>query len=607
MRAIHVFFIVVLAASVLLSCDSLARFASESDRLEVMFVPDYSIRLYDSVLKTSNGTALNLSDFIAQFGTCKWERLCSNLPESLVDRMQQVAETNLRESVYNMNNMYYLTIQDGQDVWEAADALNRLPEVLWAAPVPLPQPVPYPTPDHESQQEYLNNIADWPPTGLSAYYAWTESGGSGLGVTVVDLEYHWNYSHVDLSKAQWAQMNPLETAPSGADLHHGTAVLGELIADNNGWGVTGICHEANVKTYGTYWDSNPPYSNPTWRVPEAIMNAGATMLAGDVLLLEQQWEYNIGYGNYIPIEWWTNHAPDTQSMNGVYAAIQNLVGNGIHVIEAGGNGGVNLDTMGWYGDSGAIIVGAGGAYSGGAYPQGDLFPLDLSCYGNRVNVQGWGEDVTTAGYGTYDGETGLNDMFCAGFAGTSSAAAMVAGAVVNCVGYWTRTLSENPSGLTPALLRSILINSGTPQDTWTTRLIGPRPDLEDAFRALDQFAPARFLEVDLELPAAHFSEGDLFNLWSFTTNPGRNQGELPLVVVLEVSGVFWFFPSWTHAFEYQMFDVPNGYTSYEILPDFYWPAGVGSAAGLRFYGALLTPDLSSIFGLYDVEEFSFGN
>ena len=578
----------------------------ESDRLEVMFQPEIRVRLADGGLISGNRSKVDFSEIESRFGNLRWERVCGQLPEELVDGMHAVAESNLRQNVYNMNNMYYLEVSNANDVWAVADALNHRLDVLHAAPVPLPQPLPFPTPNHEPQQDYLNNASEWPPTGLNAYYAWTESGGSGLGVTVCDIEYHWNYAHVDLSKAVWAQLNPYEQSPADADLHHGTAVLGELIADSNGWGVTGICHEANVKTYGSYWDPNSPYTNPSWRVPEAIMNAGAVLLPGDVLLLEQQWEYNSGTGNYIPIEWWTNHYPDAQSNNGVYAAIQTLVGNGIHVVEAAGNGGMNLDVLSWYGDSGAIVVGAGGAYSGGYYPQGDLFPLDISCYGNRVNVQGWGEDVTTAGYGTYEGETGLNDMFCGDFAGTSSASAMVAGAVVDCVGYWTRTLSENAADLSPALLRTLLINSGTPQDTWTTHMIGPRPDLEGAFRALDQFAPARFLEVDLELPSQHFSEGDLFNLWAFVNNPGHNQGILPLVVILEVSGAYWFYPSWTQDFQFYPLDVLNGYTSYEVIPDFYWPAGTGSASGLRFYGALLTPDLLSIFGLYDMEEFSFG-
>ncbi len=80
------------------------------------------------------------------------------------------------------------------------------------------------------------------------------------------------------------------------------------------------------------------------------------------------------YQTQLPVEWYGTYSPNAQGFNAVYAAIITAVVNGVHVVEAAGNGGVDLDTLSWYGDSGAIIVGAGGAYSGGFYPEGDLFP-----------------------------------------------------------------------------------------------------------------------------------------------------------------------------------------------------------------------------------------
>ena len=49
-------------------------------------------------------------------------------------------------------------------------------------------------------------------------------------------------------------------------------------------------------------------------------------------------------------------------------------------------------------DSGAIIVGAGGSGAGGSC-QAARTRMSFSNYGRRVDLQGWGECVTTTGYG----------------------------------------------------------------------------------------------------------------------------------------------------------------------------------------------------------------
>lgn len=514
------------------------------------------------------------------------------------------AEEQLQQPVYNMNNIFYLHLDNGQDVWEVTEQLLALPEVINAYPVPLPMPLP--TPDWEDDQEYLNNTADWPPTGFNSYAAWTKAGGAGTGVTICDLEYSWNTSHVDLTGAVNSQKNPFAEDYFNDD-NHGTAVLGELIADNNGWGVTGMAHDADIITYGTYYDPTPPHTSPDWRLPSAMLEAMAYLSAGDVILLEQQWRYTVSQDDFIPVEWWGSHSPSDQAFNTVYAAIVTAVGNGIHVVEAAGNGGVDLDSLTWYGDSGAIIVGAGGAYSGGFYPPGDLFPLDFSCYGARVNVHGWGEDIATTGYGSYTGSTGPNDMFCWDFGGTSGASPMVAASVACCVGYWTQYHYQSAASLSPADMRSILINTGTPQDSFTNKHIGPRPDLEAAFKLLDTRAPAYFYEVDLQIPSSDIHSGDPFYLTAIINNPGPHGGYAPLVILLEIQGSFWFYPTWSQSFTYEDYELVHGAFAINVIPQFNWPSGTGTLNGINVYGALLTTDLSEIWGLWDMVTFGFSS
>ncbi len=68
-----------------------------------------------------------------------------------------------------------------------------------AYPVALPPELPTPPP-YQSSQNYLDPASST-PTGIDAAAAWGLAGGDGSGVTVCDIEYSWNYSHDDVTKA----------------------------------------------------------------------------------------------------------------------------------------------------------------------------------------------------------------------------------------------------------------------------------------------------------------------------------------------------------------------------------------------------------------------
>lgn len=151
---------------------------------------------------------------------------------------------------------------------------------------------------------------------------------------------------------------------------------------------------------------------------------------GDVILLETQM-YVCGVGAYGPSEF-------DQT---VFDAIQTATANGFVVVEAAGNGAVNLDRAECNNninrsvrDSGAIIVGAGAS----ARRVEARERLWFSSYGDRVDMQGWGNDVCTTGYGDkFKDPADAIDWTCwytGIFSGTSSASPIVAGAVANLQG-----------------------------------------------------------------------------------------------------------------------------------------------------------------------------
>jgi hypothetical protein len=173
------------------------------------------------------------------------------------------------------------------------------------------------------------------------------------------------------------------------------------------------------------------------------------------------------------------------------------------VVEPAGNGNEDLDRNlealnAWrsWGDSGAIIVGAGKPSAG--TPPGDPVTRHNRCapctatqppgaqfsssYGSRVNVQGWGEFVFTLGFGTYANLPTGRGSYTEKFSGTSSASPMVAGEAASLQSI---RVNKGLSRLTPATMRQLLIDTGIPQGSATANTpIGPFPNLAKAILQL---------------------------------------------------------------------------------------------------------------------------
>jgi hypothetical protein len=208
----------------------------------------------------------------------------------------------------------------------------------------------------------------------------------------------------------------------------------------------------------------------------AVFTAAYALLPGDVMVLEQQAFGPPGCSGYVPVEW----------IPSVYDAIALATSRGIHVIQAAGNGNMNLDNAACFGspfpngrpDSGAIIVGAGGP-SAAACNSGapERAKLSFSTYGARVNLQGWGACVTTTGYGDLY-NAGVNSYYTASFDGTSSATPIVASTVVALSGI----LKIRGFTATPQQMRDALIATGTGQTGGAH--IGPLPNLRTALNSL---------------------------------------------------------------------------------------------------------------------------
>jgi serine protease len=382
--------------------------------------------------------------------------------EAQLDVEKEEGERLTGEELADLNLYYEILIKDAnaRETERLIDQLNALGITEIAYPQPMPQPAAIdmapPTPNFASGQGYLGAA----PAGVDAFYGWSQPGGKGTDVRVVDIEYGWNLGHEDMPAVLLAM-----GVNDPTYRQHGTAVLGVVGAAENTYGVSGIAPETSLGV-SSVWG---------YDVAAAINDGASYLRSGDMLIIELHAPGPIGgflgcnpsqYG-FLPMENWIS----------VFDAIRAATARGVTVVEAAGNGSMDLDNPIYGGafnravrDSGAILVGGG--------TSGTRMPMCWTNYGSRVDVQGWGENVVTLGYGDLAMLAGSDDTqwYTGRFSGTSSASPVVAGAVASIQGF---RKAHGLFALDAFAMRSLLAATGSPQSP-DARNIGPLPNIRAA-------------------------------------------------------------------------------------------------------------------------------
>ena len=274
-----------------------------------------------------------------------------------------------------------------------------------------------PTPDFEALQRYLNE-PDSSAKGLNIRNAW-QAGVQGRGVRVHFSDGGLYANHEDLRGNPRLKVIP-PTVDSEPD--HGTASVGVLLAHDNGLGMTGICHAAELFLYDNRAYDARGYS-------QTLKKLLAYARAGDIVGVNRQTANVNVLGTFLPSlhdrTWWDV----TRSLTERGVVVLNAACNGTSVSDhnARTTQGYGVDLEQWryfddHGEADAILVGACHSWDGK--------PHQYSNYNYRYRMlNGWGDSVATLGYGALQDKNGHDRDYTSTYGGTSSATPMVTGAL----------------------------------------------------------------------------------------------------------------------------------------------------------------------------------
>lgn len=388
------------------------------------------------------------------------------IPEDHIEYLKNQSQ-KLRgnsDSVEKLGRVYEVTFsyEDEAVLNKTLEQLSRFDAIEYYVKVSKQSAIQPPadilpvTPSYFFSQGYIQS-----DPGVNMQYAW-DLGYAGENVRLRDIEYGINVNHEEFNStnASIAEGMTVSTDVTPAFSEHGTAAIGVVYADNGSYGITGMANEVEEVILFPEWTQENDY-NRFNAVTQAISNS----VAGDIIMYEMQ-SPAFTENDFVPAEY--NEL--------IWDLTKAATDAGIVIVAAAGNGSQNLDSPAFdsyinRGDSGAIIVGAG------TYDTSHD-RLYFSTYGSRVNVQAWGQNVITTGYGDLYSIGGDFNQNYTLFSGTSSATPIVTSCVVVLQSYY---FNQSGMYLTSQQIRDVLMQTGISQGVTTiSEPIGPLPDMEAA-------------------------------------------------------------------------------------------------------------------------------
>ncbi len=110
--------------------------------------------------------------------------------------------------------------------------------------------------------------------------------------------------------------------------------------------------------------------------------------------------------------------------------------------------------------------------------------------------------------------------------------------------------------------------------------------------------PTPLYQIDLIMPSDYFAPGDPFDLILHIHNHfGLPLIDVPVLVVLNVHGHYWYYPEWSSEPGVRYVSFPNGESGFYVVGAMEWPeTGSFSMSGIQFWAALLSQDFEDVIG-----------
>lgn len=398
-------------------------------------IPQVVVKLFDEVpVSLAQGETVSLDDLAAQAGLAgasflidsirallpdlRFRRSFNSLPSSEIAEL--VSQAMFEDPAYtppNFDNFLEIDCPAGFDMSALVSLLR-----LWTGVVEHVYPalaLSNPGVGGVSNPKFLQQgYLDFGPRGISAQAAWIR-GADGTGTRLIDIERGWRTDHEDFPQG----IQLLEGRSEPESIGHGTAVLGQIVAQDNNIGVVGIAPETQVSLLSLIELNPTDLHQQRERLADMILKAIPLLSDGDVILLEAQLSEPGNPDRKFPVEC------DLR----VFKTIELATRLRLIVVEAGANGNLDLDQYEEEGrrvlqrgspdfrNSGAILVGA----SQSGFPTLLGHPRDArSNFGSRIDCYAWGENITTTGTKT---PPVLTNSYMSDMSGTSGASAIIAG------------------------------------------------------------------------------------------------------------------------------------------------------------------------------------
>lgn len=112
--------------------------------------------------------------------------------------------------------------------------------------------------------------------------------------------------------------------------------------------------------------------------------------------------------------------------------------------------------------------------------------------------------------------------------------------------------------------------------------------------------------VIILMPSNYYQSGDTFKLDVQICYLEETPVSLPLFVVLNVYGDYFFAPDFSRTLAYYDVSIEPGLMIMEIIPAFPWPNNAGEAVGITWFAALTNPGMTDLVGEMDLATFGWG-